>query len=107
MTRVLAVPISVDTSKAAVAEMALDEGATIVNDVSGLRYDAALAEVAARHCAGLVLMHSRGGSRDMYREARYGSVAREVKEELRMSLERAVAAGVARDAVMLDPGAIR
>jgi dihydropteroate synthase len=104
LKRAVAVPISVDTSKAAVAEMALGEGAALVNDVSGLRYDSALAGVAARHRAGLVLMHSRGGSRDMYREARYGSVAREVKEELQASLERALAAGVARDAIMLDPG---
>jgi dihydropteroate synthase len=104
LKRAVAVPISVDTSKAAVAEMALGEGAALVNDVSGLRYDSALAEVAARHRAGLVLMHSRGGSRDMYREARYGSVAREVREELQASLERALAAGVPRDSVMLDPG---
>src|SRR5713226_1121251 len=104
LQRAVAVPISVDTSKAAVAEMALGEGAALVNDVSGLRYDSALAEVAARHRAGLVLMHSRGGSREMYREARYASLAREVKEELQASLERALAAGVARDAVVLDPG---
>src|SRR5713226_7387067 len=84
--------------------MALGEGAALVNDVSGLRYDSALAEVAARHRAGLVLMHSRGGSREMYREATYGSLTREVKEELHASLERALAAGVARDAVVLDPG---
>jgi dihydropteroate synthase len=104
LQRAVAVPISVDTSKAAVAEMALGEGVALVNDVSGLRYDSALAEVAARHRAGLVLMHSRGGSREMYREATYASLTREVKEELHASLERALAAGVARDAVVLDPG---
>jgi dihydropteroate synthase len=104
LARAIRVPVSVDTSKAAVAEMALDEGATLVNDVSGLRYDSALAEVAARRRAGLVLMHSRGRSRDMYRDAVYASVAREVRDELQASLDRALAAGVSREAIVLDPG---
>ena len=104
LSRRLTIPISVDTTKAGVAEMALGEGAAMLNDVSGLRYDSALAEVAARHGAALVLMHGRGRSRDMYREASYASVGREVTDELAASLERALAAGVARDAVILDPG---
>lgn len=98
------VPVSVDTTKAKVAERALGEGAAVVNDVSGLRYDAALAEVAARYGAGLILMHARGRSRDMYREARYVSVVREAKEELSASLDRALAAGMRREAIVLDPG---
>jgi dihydropteroate synthase len=104
LSRRLTIPISVDTTKAEVAEMALGEGAAMLNDVSGLRYDSALAELAAREGAGLVLMHGRGRSRDMYREARYASVAREVTDELGASLQRALAAGVAPDAVVLDPG---
>jgi dihydropteroate synthase len=98
------VPISVDTTKAGVAERALGEGATLVNDVSGLRYDSALAEVVARSGAGLVLMHARGRSRDMYHEAHYASVVREVTEELCQSLARALASGVKREAIVLDPG---
>lgn len=98
------VPVSVDTTKAGVAERALGEGAALVNDVSGLRYDAALAEVAVRYGAGLILMHARGRSRDMYREAHYVSVVREVKEELSASLDRALTAGVRREAIVLDPG---
>jgi dihydropteroate synthase len=104
LSRRLTIPISVDTTKGEVAEMALAEGAVMLNDVSGLRYDSALAELAARSGAGLVLMHGRGRSRDMYREARYASVAREVTDELGASLARALAAGVAPDAVVLDPG---
>ncbi len=67
----LRVPVSVDTYKAAVAEVALAEGAVIVNDVSGLRYEPALAGVAARHGAAMVLMHMRGRSATMYAEAEY------------------------------------
>jgi dihydropteroate synthase len=104
LSRSLKIPISIDTSKAAVAEGAIGEGAALVNDVTGLRYDASLAEIAARSGAGLILMHARGRSRDMYKEAQYASVPVEVRDELRASLERALAAGARRESVILDPG---
>jgi dihydropteroate synthase len=104
LARSLRVPVSVDTSKPEVAEMAIGEGAALINDVSGLRYDASLAEIAARSGAGLILMHSRGRSRDMYREANYASVPREVTDELRAILDRALSAGAPRESVVLDPG---
>jgi len=104
LSRTLTIPISIDTSKAAVAEVAIGEGAALVNDVTGLRYDASLAEIAARSGAGLILMHARGRSRDMYKDANYASVPVEVGEELRASLERALAAGARRESVVLDPG---
>ncbi len=104
LSRSLEVPISIDTSKPAVAEVAIGEGAALVNDVTGLRYDASLAEIAARSGAGLILMHARGRSRDMYKDANYASVPIEVGEELRASLELALAAGARRDSVVLDPG---
>jgi len=104
LAKTLGIPISIDTTKRAVAEVALGEGAVIVNDVTGLRYDASLAELTARAGAGLILMHTRGRPEDMYREARYTSVSIEVRDELQASLERAVAAGVPREAVILDPG---
>ena len=97
-------PVSVDTRKAAVARAALDEGASLVNDISGLRYDSGLGEVVAAAGAGLVLMHTRGTSADMYREAVYADVAGEVARELAEALERAGKAGVPREAVILDPG---
>jgi dihydropteroate synthase len=104
LARSVRVPISIDTSKAEVAEVALGEGASLINDVTALRYDAALAEIAGRTGAGLILMHARGRSRDMYQEASYTSVSVEVGDELRASLECALAAGTQRESVVLDPG---
>lgn len=98
------VPISIDTYKAATADAALASGATMVNDVSGLRYEPALGEVVARRGAGLILMHTRGRSRDMYEQASYVDVVGEVLDELRESMAFATGAGVAADRIMLDPG---
>lgn len=98
------VPISVDTRKAPVARAVLAEGASIVNDISGLRYDAALGAVVAAAGAGLVVMHMRGTPADMYGEASYGDVAAEVVRELAGSIRLATDAGVARDAIIVDPG---
>ena len=98
------VPISIDTYKAAVADAALAAGASIVNDISGLRYDPDLAGVAARRGAPIVLMHTRGRSRDMYEQASYHDVVAEVLDELRESLAFAAGAGVPRDQTLVDPG---
>jgi dihydropteroate synthase len=100
----LAVPISIDTYKAGVASAAIDAGACIVNDISGLGYDPTLGGVAAESGAGLVLMHTRGTPREMYREAVYRNVIAEVSLELERALARADAAGVSRTQVVLDPG---
>jgi dihydropteroate synthase len=100
----LRIPVSIDTYKADVAREALAAGAAIVNDVSGLRYDPGLAAVVADAGAALVLMHTRGRSREMYREAAYGDVAREVAGELASSIAGAEAAGVAADRIIVDPG---
>jgi len=100
----LRVPVSIDTYKASVAGAAVASGASIVNDISGLGYDPTLGAVVARAGAGLVLMHTRGRSRDMYREAGYRDVVAEVSAELQQALARADAAGVPRAQVMLDPG---
>src|SRR5206468_1439927 len=90
--------------KAAIAERAIDLGADIVNDVSGLTYDGALGGVAARRRAAIVLMHNRGRSEDMYRLASYGDVVSEVAAELRAAMDRAAGAGIPADRVILDPG---
>ena len=98
------VPISVDTYKAEVAREAVAHGAAMINDVSSLRYDPDLAGVAAAAGVPLVLMHSRGRSREMYLEARYDNTAEEVTRELAMTIDRALAAGVARERIVVDPG---
>lgn len=100
----LPVPVSVDTRKAAVARAALEAGAGVVNDVSGLGYDAEMGAVVATWGAGLVLMHMRGVPADMKDRAVYGDVVADVAAELDAALARADAAGVDRDAVVLDPG---
>ena len=96
-------PISIDTRKAAVARAALDAGADLVNDVSGLA-DPSLARVVAEAGAPIVLMHSRGTPEDMQRRAVYGDVVQEVAAELEQALDRAAAAGIPRERTILDPG---
>ena len=98
------VPVSVDTYKAGVAAAAVSAGASIVNDISGLRYDPTLGDAVAHSGAGLVLMHTRGRSHQMYRDAAYDDVIAEVSAELREAVDRAVAAGVSPDRLLLDPG---
>jgi dihydropteroate synthase len=98
------VPVSIDTYKAGVADAALEAGATIVNDISGLRYEPDLAGVVARRGAALVLMHTRGRSRDMYEQAVYHDLVAEVLDELRESMAFATGRGVALDRLLVDPG---
>jgi dihydropteroate synthase len=100
----ISIPISVDTYKGVVAREAVAAGATIVNDVSGLRYDPALSDAVAGSGAAVVLMHTRGRSRNMYGEAVYEDVVADVVRELRESVALARAAGVDESRVILDPG---
>jgi dihydropteroate synthase len=100
----LTIPISIDTYKADVARAASAAGAAIVNDVSGLRHDPALARAVAETGTALVLMHTRGRSSTMYAEAVYQDVVTEVIAELRDSVGQAVAAGVPLERLIADPG---
>ncbi len=100
----VSVPISVDTYKAEVARCVLDNGVSIVNDISSLGYDSGLARVVAEADVPIVLMHNRGQSSDMYREARYSDVSTEIRNELSAAVERATAAGISRDQIVVDPG---
>jgi dihydropteroate synthase len=98
------VPISIDTTKAQVAEQALDAGANILNDVSGLRFDLRLAELACQYRVPLVLMHSRHNPETMQRKPFVRDIWRSLTSGLEASIRRALAAGVARTQLILDPG---
>jgi dihydropteroate synthase len=96
--------LSIDTSKSAVARAALEAGADIINDVTGLRGDPAMAALAAETGAGVVVMHMQGEPRTMQASPQYADVVREVGEFFRHSLGRAIASGIDPMSIALDPG---
>ncbi len=99
-----AVPISIDTTKAAVAEAALSAGAGIVNDVSGLRFDPDLAKVAKQVKAPIVLMHLRGRPETMQKKPFARDIWRSLHDSLARSIRVARAAGMPRSQIIIDPG---
>lgn len=96
--------ISIDTSKAEVAERALEAGADIVNDISGLRYDKRMPETVAAHNAPVIIMHIKGTPRDMQTSPCYESLIREVIGYIDESIRIAEGAGIASDKIIIDPG---
>ncbi len=100
----LRIPISVDTQKSAVAELAIGAGTAMINDVSGLRNDPRLAEVAAKHRVPIILMHMRGTPRTMQILPFAKDVMKDIASGLRKSVSVARKAGVAKDKIVLDPG---
>lgn len=99
-----AVPISIDTTKASVARAALDAGASIVNDISALRFDSQIADEVAKSGAGLVLMHSRGRPGALHGPPPVADIIEEVTSSLRSSIEIAEQRGVKRESIVIDPG---
>ena len=99
-----AVSISVDTRKARVAEEALENGASIINDVSALRHDSKMAGVIAKHGATVILMHMKGSPKDMQINPVYGDVVKEIISSLKESIGIAENAGIAKDKIIIDPG---
>jgi len=97
-------PLSIDTSKSAVAERALDAGADLINDVSGLRADPAMASTAARARVPIFVSHIRGTPKTMQSSPHYHDVMAEVATELIVSATQALDAGVERDGIWIDPG---
>jgi len=104
LRRLLKIPISIDTQKAQVAEATLDAGAEIINDISGLKSDPRLAQVAARRRVPLILMHMRGEPRTMQKGPFARDVMKDVLQGLRQSVAIARKAGVAKSQIVLDPG---
>jgi len=98
------IPISIDTQKSAVAEIALGAGAQIINDISGLRSDPGLAQVAAKFHVPLILMHMRGNPRTMQKQPFARDVLKDVMKGLRRSISVARKAGVAKSQIIIDPG---
>jgi dihydropteroate synthase len=98
------VPVSIDTSKSKVAEAAVAAGAEIINDISGLRFDERIADVAAHTKTGLVLMHSRGEFDAMHSQPQVDDIVTEVSNDFARSLDIATKAGVGADSIVLDVG---
>jgi len=104
LRREVGVPISIDTYKSKIARAALVAGADIVNDISALRFDPAMISLIAAEKVPVSLMHMQGTPRTMQQEPRYEDVAREVRDFLAMQLYDAMDAGIAPEAIILDPG---
>jgi dihydropteroate synthase len=101
---VLSIPISIDTRKADVAEAAIAAGASIINDISGLKTDPRIAEVAARHGVPLILMHMRGEPCTMQKAPFARNVMKDVIQGLRASIRKSRKAGVPKSQIIIDPG---
>jgi dihydropteroate synthase len=98
------VEISVDTMRASIAKQAVEAGASIVNDVSGGQADPLMFSTVAQLKCKYTLMHWRGHSKDMNSHAQYGDVVEDVIDEITIQLDKALAAGIARENIILDPG---
>jgi dihydropteroate synthase len=98
------VPVSIDTYKAAVAKRALDAGAAIVNDISGLRFDPAMSKVISGSGVPVIIMHIKGTPKNMQVDPFYEALIPEIVDYLRMSIRIAVEAGINEDRIVVDPG---
>jgi dihydropteroate synthase len=104
LSKELDVPLSIDTYKSEVAREALDAGACLVNDISGLRFSPDMAAIVAKKKASVVVMHIKGTPKTMQTAPRYKNVVKEVMEQLRTQTAQARKAGVPKDSILIDPG---
>ena len=104
LVKVANVPISVDTYKPVVAQQVLQEGASIINDITGLQKYEEMAQTISRFKAGVILMHMQGSPESMQENPQYQDVLKEVLECLRQSISIAVSAGIVRENIAVDPG---
>ena len=104
LAKVVDVPISIDTYKSTVAQKALEMGAQMINDISGLRFDKNLAKVAAKEDIPIILMHIRGTPEMMQKDVRYQSLFSEIFQYLKESIQRAESAGLDPQQIIIDPG---
>lgn len=104
LSKELAIPISIDTYKGSVAQESLKAGASIINDISALRFDPHMASIAAQTGVPLILMHMKGSPRDMQENPVYDDVTSEVLNFLKDAIKRSKSAGVREDLIIVDPG---
>ena len=104
LTKMIQVPISIDTYKSKVAKEALDSGASMVNDISGLRYDPEMKKVIAKYDVPVVLMHIKGTPKNMQENPHYDNLIEEIKTYLIESIKIAKEAGIDEDKIIIDPG---
>ena len=104
LSKKIKIPISIDTYKYEMAHAALDQGVTIVNDITALSGDPRMAKLIARSGASVILMHMQKDPRTMQKDPRYGSVLREVKAYLKRAAQKALEAGIPETKIALDPG---
>ena len=100
----LAIPISIDTCKGEVAQEALKAGASMINDISALRFDPDMASIAAEAGVPVILMHMKGMPENMQKNPVYGDLIPEIFDFLEDAIERSVSAGIKRDLIIVDPG---
>ena len=104
LAKKISVPLSIDTCKSEVAGRALDAGASIVNDISGLRFDTLMAKVVSEQKVPVVIMHIKGTPRDMQKNPVYEALIPEIMDYLRGGIRLALESGVAEDRIIIDPG---
>lgn len=104
LTRELTIPISIDTYKCEVAQEALKCGASIINDISALRFDPQMASIAAKAGVPVILMHMKGTPENMQENPAYEDLVPEILDFLKDAVKRAVAAGISEDLIIVDPG---
>ncbi|MBM4135877.1 MAG: dihydropteroate synthase [Nitrospira sp.] len=98
------VPISIDTYKSEIAKKALDAGASMVNDISGLRFDPMMTEVVSEYKVPVVIMHIKGKPKDMQQDPVYEALIPEIMDYLRVGIRLAISTGISEDKIIIDPG---
>ena len=104
LAKEISVPISIDTYKSRVASRALEAGASMVNDISGLRFDPDMPDVIAYHDVPTVIMHIKGTPKDMQQDPVYEALIPEIMEYLREGIQIAIKSGITEDKIIIDPG---
>ena len=104
LSKELAIPLSIDTYKSIVARRALDAGASMVNDISGLRFDPRMANIVSEYKVPVVIMHIKGTPKDMQKNPAYEALMAEIIDSLREGIRLALESGISEDKLVIDPG---